>query len=269
MTADGKRVVSLGESGDGHIWDARTGEHFRRVEMSWQQGFALSPDGRFLVWPMADESIHFQKPGEPNSSYTGSRLQVLDLETGAMVERFAGFEGNPHDLYFTPDGKLLVTVDRWRSDANVRVWNVATGKVERSIPAEWKPKSRVLLSRLSPNGKLLAVMYQGEMRGSSVESAVKLWDIATGKEVHRPTPAWFQPGVITFTQDRKMMAVAAPPFGMPIYFHDSATQQPLGKFTWPREQVTALAFGPDGQLFTGTREGTVLKWDPRAAELPK
>ena len=36
-----------------------------------------------------------------------------------------------------------------------------------------------------------------------------------------------------------------------------------------RERVTALAFGPDGQLFTGTRRGRSLKWDPRAVNLPR
>ena len=148
VTADGKRVISLGEVGDGHVWDARTGEHLRRMEMSFQQGFALSPDGRFLVWPMADESIQFKRPGDPNTIYTGSRLQMLDLETGTMIDRFGGFEGNPYDLFFTLDGKSLVTVDHWRSDANVRIWNFTAGKTERSFPAEWKQGSRV--SALAP-----------------------------------------------------------------------------------------------------------------------
>src|SRR5262249_51562430 len=54
VTADGKRVVSRGHDGDAHVWDARTGEQQRRVEVRWGRGLALSPDGRFLVWSEAD-----------------------------------------------------------------------------------------------------------------------------------------------------------------------------------------------------------------------
>ena len=62
VTPDGNRIITHGRDGDGHIWDARTGEHQRRLEMGWQRSFALSPDGRFLVWPAADESIKFPDP---------------------------------------------------------------------------------------------------------------------------------------------------------------------------------------------------------------
>ncbi len=62
VTPDGNRIITHGRDGDGHIWDARTGQHQRRLEMGWQHGFALSPDGRLLVWPSADESIKFPDP---------------------------------------------------------------------------------------------------------------------------------------------------------------------------------------------------------------
>ena len=153
-----------------------------------------------------------------------------------------------------------MTADRYRRDAAVRVWDVATGKVERSFPAAWKPEARVWRSRLSPDGKVLAVTYQGEMRGLRVESEVKLWDIATGKERDDPRPYWFDLEVMAFGPDGK--TVAAPtPDGKVIQFRDAATGQVRGEFRGPRDRVTALAFGPDGRLFTGSLDGTVLAWD--------
>ena len=150
----------------------------------------------------------------------------------------------------------------------MRVWNVATGKVVRSFPAEWKPGSRVWRSRLSPDGKVLAVMYQGQTRGLRVESEVKLWDVASGKELAARSPPWFDPEVMAFSPDGKTMAVALPAFGTTIEFRDVATGQLRGEFKGPRDRVTALAFGPDGQLFSGTPDATVLAWDPRAVNLP-
>jgi hypothetical protein len=192
----------------------------------------------------------------------------MDVATGAIDERFGGFKGDAHDVFFTPDGKSVVTADRHGREAAVRVWDVATGKVARSFPAEWKPAARVWRTRLSPDGTVLAVQYRGEARGVRVESEVKLWAVATGKDVAGPPPPWFDPEVMALAPDGKTMAVAVPPFGKTIEFRDVATGQVHGAFRGPPDRVTALAFGPDGRLFTGTPDGTVLAWDPRAVMLP-
>lgn len=266
VTADGKRVVSLGLDGDLHVWDARSGEHQRRVNARWQRGMALSPDGRLLVWPEADDSIDFPSTDRPGSTRVGSRLRVMDVATGKIDGRFDSFAGDAHHVFFTPDGKSVITAERFGRDAAARVWDVATGKDEREFAAAWKPEGRVWRSRLSPDGKLLAVSYRGEMRGASVNSAVKLWDVATGKEVAGPTPHWFEPEIMAFSPDGKTVAVSPPPFGLTVQFQDAATGQARGEFKVPRGRVTAVAFGPDGQLFTGTTDGTVLAWDPQAVK---
>src|SRR5207249_6995899 len=77
-------------------------------------------------------------------------------------------------------------------DGTVRFWDVATGKVERSFravrDAEKGLQHQVWHSRLSPGGKVLAVTYQPSSRGGRLSLfapfAVRLWDAATGKELH-------------------------------------------------------------------------------------
>jgi RNA polymerase sigma factor (sigma-70 family) len=266
VAADGKRLVTRGQDGDAHVWEVRTGEHQRRVTVGWQRGFALSPDGRFLVWPVADETIRFKEPDRANVTYTGSRLRMMDLTTGKLVERFGGFEGTAEDLSFTPDGKALVTADRYRRGAAVRVWNVESGKVERSFAAEGGKEARVWRERLSPDAKVLAVMYRGQERGLRVETQVKLWEVASGKELDGPAPPWFDPDVMTFSPDGKTMAVATA--DGKIEFRDAATGELRGEFPGPRDRVTALAFGPDGQLFTGFADATVLAWTSKVGKPP-
>src|SRR5262249_18640384 len=111
----------------GHVWDVRAGEQQRGLNMGWQRAFALSPDGRFLVRPVADETIQFKDANHPDVTHTGSRLRMFDVAAGTSVERFGGFAGDPHDLFFIDGGKSLVTVNRSRRDAGVRLGNVATG----------------------------------------------------------------------------------------------------------------------------------------------
>jgi RNA polymerase sigma factor (sigma-70 family) len=273
VTADGKRVVSRGEAGDAHVWDAKTGEHQRRVSVRGQHNLAISPDGRFLVWPELDPGRDFPSTDLVGTTRTGSRLRMMDVAAGTIDDRFGGFEGNAQDVFFTPDGKSVVTADRHGREAAVRVWDVASGKVVRSFPAEWKPTGRVWRSHLSPDGKVLAVRYQGEMQGTGmprlVESEVKLWDVATGKEIAGPPPPWFDPAVMAVSPDGKTKAVVEPQSGTTFEFRDTATGQVRGEFRVPPSaEVTALALGPDGRLFTGGPDGTVVAWDPRAVKPP-
>ena len=115
---------------------------------------------------------------------------------------------------------------------------------------------------------MLAVTYLEQPVSALVgRQTVKLWDIATGKELDGQPGHWYDDEVMAFGPDGKTVAVATPD-GTTIQFRDAATWQVRGEFRGSRDRVTALAFGPDGRLFSGTLDGTVLAWDPRAANPP-
>src|SRR5207245_10366186 len=124
--------------------------------------------------------------GRPNEIHTGHRLRLYDLGAGRFLDRFPGFKGDAHDLAFTADGKTLVTVDH--GDGTVRLWDVAAGKERRSFRAvrrdEEQRPHHVWHAVLSPDGRTLAVTYQPSGRGIFSPFAVRLWDVASGKETH-------------------------------------------------------------------------------------
>lgn len=314
LVGGGSRLVTRGQDGDAHVWDAKTGARLRRIDVTWQRGLAVGPDGRHLVWPREDETVKFKDPDQPNATYTGSRLRMLDLDTGKEVERFGGFEGDAHALFFTSGGKALLTVDF--RDGGVRVWDVASGKAERSFRvSETAGPYQVWRAVLSPDGKVLAATYQRGGRGLFGGCAVKLWDVATGKEL-RSLPGHYDyveavafardgkhlvtgcPPLSKFAQERlklpadqvfvwevatgkrvaslpvgataaafgvegKTLAVAAP--GGALQFWDVEGWKLRAEFPGPRDRVTALTFGPDGRLYSGSMDATVLAWDPKTA----
>lgn len=276
-TAD-DRLVTRGQDGDAHVWDAKTGEHLRRVHVGWQRGMALSPDGRYLVWPVGDDTVRFKDPDEPNAIHTGSRLQLFDLTAGQLVERFGGFEGDAHNLFFSANGKTLVTVDH--RDATVRFWDVAPGKVVRSFRAGEKgARHQVWRATLSPDGKVLAVTYQPAGRGFFAERAVKLWDTATGKELHHLPGHQNYVEVMAFSPDGKYLLTGCEALSA---FAQEQLKRPVDQvFVWDVGTGTRVAslpiggtagaFAPDGKtVAVATADGTiqfrdVATWKVRAS----
>jgi RNA polymerase sigma factor (sigma-70 family) len=205
VTSDGRRIVTDGWSGDTHVWDGATGKHLRSLDTS-RAMLALSPDGRYLAWPVHED---IPDPQSPNQSVSGLRIRLFDLAANRFLEGFSTAKGwHEQDLMFTSGGKTLVTVDKTRvgydqSDGMVQLWNVPTGKEQNNfrvvsdvenkrpnvVPNAVKQRfSEIRGAAVSPDGTTLAVAYfeaWSPRKGLPGEppDAIRLWDIASGKEL--------------------------------------------------------------------------------------
>jgi WD40 repeat protein len=82
-----------------------------------------------------------------------------------------------------------------------------------------------------------------------------------------PPPHRADVEVLAFALDGKTIAAATPDGGL-VQLRDATTGQVLGELRGPRDRVTALVFGPDGRLFTGSPDATVRARDPPASDRP-
>jgi len=111
----------------------------------------------------------------------------------------------------------------------------------------------------SPAGKTLA---------SAGEDVAIVWDLATGKALHRLEPEGGNPKAfkVAFAPGGKTLAVGGD-FGH-VYFYDPATGKPLGKFDEPQLACLALAYSPDGSMLATTHDQKdVMLYDVKAAKL--
>ena len=74
-------------------------------------------------------------------------------------------------MLFSPDGSTLATW-RWSKDVAIRLWDVSTGKRQRTLTGHAALIKRVAFS---PDGNTLASW------GSHDETAIRLWDVDSGK----------------------------------------------------------------------------------------
>src|SRR5262249_33905595 len=114
-------------------------------------------------------------------------VRVWDVAAGKELRRFKVENlGLLMALALTPDGQGLLMSTH---EARVVLWDGATGKERRRFVIKSRKRDaapNVGAAVFSPDGKFLAAPYFEEpANDKTLRTGVRLWDVATGKEVRR------------------------------------------------------------------------------------
>jgi WD40 repeat protein len=105
-------------------------------------------------------------------------------------------------LVFSPDGKTLVSQS---SDRTVKVWDVETAKVLRTLQGN---KAWVMAAAFSPDGKLFATGVIVREKDKVTGGEVILWDAKTGDLLHTLPDQTLPVSTLSFSPDGKTLASA-------------------------------------------------------------
>src|SRR5207249_4471935 len=119
----------------------------------------------------------------------------------------------------------------------------------------------------SPDGRLLA--------SACVVDSVRVWDVASGKEVRQLSLPPPQPGgmrtdfwYVAFSADGRALATAG--WESSVYVWETETGKSRCVFSGHQGPVMAVAFSADGRrLVSGSVDTTALVWDLTAAHARK
>jgi WD40 repeat protein len=196
---------------------------------------AVSPDGKFYAVGL---------PGV---------VELRAFDTRAVVKKFEGHKGNVNDLAFTADGKRLAAAAGEPGVAGeVRIWNVETGRMVRTIAAH---TDAVYSVAISPDGSTLAT--------GSYDQLIKLWELQTGKELLTLKGHNGCVFDLAFRPDGKVLASASADRTVKLW--SVANGERLDTRPEALKDLYAVAFSPDGgRVFAAGVDNRIRVWSVSA-----
>jgi WD40 repeat protein len=229
------------------------------------EAVALSPDGKVLVSAGGSGLLRFWDLGKGVQTGTvgghagavtslaflgGSR--VLSASADGSVKVFAvppaatknvlAHAGAVTALAASPDGTRLLTGS---ADQQARLWNLSTGKLERTFSG---PAQGVLAVAYSPLGNRVAA--------GSGDKALYVWESAGGKEVKKFTHLPAAVRAVALSADGKHAAAGLADGSVRLF--DLAAGKEVDVSSAHEGEVHALLFTPKGdRLISGGADGVV------------
>jgi WD40 repeat protein len=174
FSPDGKQVLSLDRDRVVKTWDATRGPEVLVLKDDRSNGAwhaAISPDGKLVASASMDIAV-----------------RIWDMGTREELHKFVNDFETPYQVAFSPDGAHLAAAIDSGTLGGVKVWDVKTGRLVRTLPERaavplippkeglypWAGAPCITLA-YSPDGKRLA--------SAGVERKVRVWEVGTGKEV--------------------------------------------------------------------------------------
>ncbi|MCL2443636.1 MAG: caspase family protein [Treponema sp.] len=224
------------------LWDIFNGREIRRFfgHSNTVRSIAFNPNGRQILSGSSDDTIRLWETS------TGINIRTFSINSRWGVS----------SVSFSPDGERMVSsstestiiYDDHTSDHTIRLLDISTGNEIRSFTYNSVFAANYLI--FDPAGKYIL----------SSSGNLKLWDVATGREVITYYHGHFGNSPVAFSPDGNQILACAEL--MVFRTIDTKSGNIIRTFSGHTSFVFAVAYSPDGrQIVSGSADGTIKLWD--------
>ena len=206
-----------------------------------------------------EKPTHVDLHGDSLPPGAVTRLGTTRLRHGQAVEGVA----------FSPDGKLLASC---AGDKVIRLWDTATGKAVRRLHGHqeairtlvFTPDGTRLVSAGGPSGTTTPSSKHPEL-DIVLDNAIRLWDVATGRELRRFTGHQLGVHSASLSPNGKWLVSAG--FDYNVCVWELETGKLLRRLEVPNGSVEFARFAPDGRTVALGRSNEIAFWNPHTGEM--
>jgi WD40 repeat protein len=197
FSPDRQRLVSASDDKTIKIWNTETGELMRTLAGHTEtvRTVAFSPDGQRIASASNDKTIKlwnaetgqairtitghssgvyfvaFSSGGTRINSVSFRAIKVFDASTGREISGIDSEDSINFSVAFSPDGRSVTAYIR--SQRYLKIWDIETGKVIRTIPLAGK--GNVFSVAYSPDGRYIV--------SGHADNNITIWHVETGREL--------------------------------------------------------------------------------------
>ncbi len=242
LSPDGKLLAAAGERSTLVLFDAISGKLVQRLQghdpnagnfFGSVRSVVFDPQGRWLF-----------------SGGDDQRIIRWSLPKGEKLGEWQA-PAEVNSLALSPDGTTLASGLRGGSQ-QIMLWNVADGKIIRSLDGHTSSIGQSNGLAFSPDGKRLA--------SASADKTARVWDWQKGKSLFTMQSHHGRVQAVAFSPDGKILATSGN--DQQIILWDAETGHLLRSLQGHKNIVFGLAFNQDGsQLLSASRDNTLRLWD--------
>jgi WD40 repeat protein len=295
----GRELFETERDGLIRVWDPVTGKELRRIDLQvrswWVFGLAICANGKvaayggkegIYLFDVASGSMTRTIPLEPTSdilslalalSPDGRRLaasieaqgdqqdrvyptNIWSTGDGRVLYKLDDHYGTASYLAFTADGKTLLSI---HGEKTILFSDAATGREMRHVSIDWPP-NRLGAASLSADGRLLAIANSRWNTANKAECSIRLWDIATAREIGNiPTPEMSIQTIAFAPEGTRLASVEYET----LRVREVKSGSECLRIPIRVGMANRLAFSPDGKLLAATgSDHTIHLWNARTGQ---
>ncbi len=231
FSRDGKLLVSLSGGNEIKIWNLPQGTLARTIRPTdYANTIAISPGGDTIA-----------------SGDNRGRIRLWNTNDGREARVLQSTASRINSVAFSPDRRFLVSGG---DDFVINIWDVRSGLALHTIKDQAYGVTGVAFN---PDGLTVA---------TGAGNAVRLWDVASGREI-RSFNNGSRVTAVSFSPDGQTLASGS--YSGTLTLWNVATGVKLQTLTGHASEVRSAAFSPDGKLIaSGSTDRTIKLWDARS-----